>query len=201
MTWCVLFRECQPSTDVEQRPEAEEMVVGISYCSHKSYGTPGESWQQYERQRLRGFVQKLPYIPPGAPKFPPLPGIPPPASQTPRKRDPTHHADGRTPNRPPAALTPSRSAPAKVRPSSRETSSNAKGKHPSTPTSSTISTPSSLGSMRSLRDACPPWEAHSQAFVVFEGSPPGLYTNWSVPAYLQPRPYTYICYVGKICGP
>lgn len=54
------------------RPDAAIHVTGVSYALHEAFGTPQIAWRAYERARRSNVVQKLPYIPPGAPPFPSL---------------------------------------------------------------------------------------------------------------------------------
>lgn len=193
-TWYVVFLHYQPLTDTRLRPGAEAQILGVSGANHKAFGTPQEAWRQYELQRRNNFVQRLPYVPPGAPPFPPIP-------QTPRRGN-NQPATNRTP------VTPSRPAPvtpAAARATSSDSSSqqgdpftppprsskgkaSMYGKKVQTPTSlheqpaagPSNCSPSPLRFTRNPRDVVPPWEANSHVFVVFEGAPPGLYSSWCV---------------------
>lgn len=55
------------------RPQASGHTQGVQYACHKSYGTPTEAWMRYETQRLRNFVQRLPWRAPNAPAMPSTP--------------------------------------------------------------------------------------------------------------------------------
>lgn len=87
------------------RPTAQEYTSGISHASHNSFGTPQEAWQNYEYQRRRNFVQRLPYLPPGAPPLPQLPAIPG-VEEAPAPTTPARNPAPATPARNTARATP-----------------------------------------------------------------------------------------------